>query len=289
MVSTGLPNDDHLIQDLWWLLAGEEIIVADRPLSDFLLDNWQAKFFALQKEPSPLSQYVAESKSHFLGAYFERLFSFAVLHFTSLQVVAEHQQIFKGKTTKGELDLVAKDLAGNIILFEVALKFYLERPDLVPNQWIGPNKNDSLHKKVSHARAHQLTILDDAEGSAWLKENTGQDKCDKNLLIFGRLFRRFSPVDESGLESFSGNAGWLYFNELCKLSGERLLYQLAQKPLWVTENKHFSGTRLTLEEVIDLLTIQFQSDNRPQLYSCRSLDKDEKSASFWLFVCPDSW
>lgn len=277
------------LSDLEWLLAEREVFVADQPLAGFLLPDWRDRLSVLAQQPATLIAFMAQAKSHFLGTYFEQLFSYAVRHFTDLEILAEHQQIQGERQTLGEVDLLASDRAGQAIQFEIALKFYLERPDLAPNDWVGPNKNDSLKKKVDHARSHQLKVLESEEGRGWLTSVTDLTSINKNLMIFGRHFYRLDDPACALFDEFEIQGGWLYKYELLKWAPYLSDLILANKPCWVTPNRQKDSVNQIDDEFIEALESVFLIDKRPRLYTCQRRGKDKKQQHFWLFICPEGW
>lgn len=278
------------INDLKWLLDGHETFVADIALADFLTPDYVQRLYHLEQNPAPLVSYMKQAKSHFLGTYFEQLFSFAVQNFTQLTVLAEHQQIQANGKTFGEIDLLARDPFGRCMQFEVALKFYLQRPDLAPNDWIGPNRNDSLKKKVDHARDHQLTVLDHQEGQQWLESVSGDIFCNKYLLIFGRHFYHLDGVygqDVNVTPDLKG--GWLYWSELAQYQSYFFDLVLAEKPCWMTPNREKSEKNQINGNFTEWLRQYFIEDERPKLFSCYHKPDNGQTSLFWLFICPDHW
>lgn len=283
-------NSAQLLADLKWLLEERESFVCDKHLSHFLRPDWQQQFDLLRGAPNVLVEHMAAAKSHFLGTYFEQLFSFAVHRFTSLEVLAEHAQIQAVGKTLGEVDLLARDNAGRVWQFEIALKFYLERPDLFPNDWIGPNKNDSLKKKVDHAREHQLQILNRPEGKQWLSSFAVAEAVTANLMIFGRHFYSFASRDDRFFMSNESVHGWVRVSELLGL--DDYLYDLneAIKPNWITPHSDSSDKlKIISAELVQELQLRFDNDARPILFSCCNKMSANKNHIIWLFVCPDTW
>ncbi|SBS30188.1 hypothetical protein MAQ5080_01593 [Marinomonas aquimarina] len=278
-----------LLADLEWLLQERESFVCDEPLSGFLRQDWRACFERLCADPTSLIAHMAAAKSHFLGTYFEQLFSFAVEHFTTLEVLAEHEQIQTNGKTLGEVDLVVRDCNGRVLQFEIALKFYLERPDLFPNHWIGPNKNDSLAKKVSHARQHQLAILHTPAGQEWLQEASLSTAVQPNLMIYGRHFYTLSEQASAFFSLAKHHSAWLRCSQLLTLQGYLCDLQEANKPNWITPATGESVTQQISATLLQTLAQRFDEDPRPVLFSCRHTDVDRQHEIFWLFVCPDNW
>lgn len=284
-----LHSAEQLIADLTWLLEEQENFVADYPLSDFLVANWRTRLERLSHDPESLILFMAQAKSHFLGTYFEQLFSFAVHHFTDVEVLAEHAQIHVSGKTYGEVDLLVKDSRGRVLQFEIALKFYLQREDLAPNVWIGPNKNDSLLKKLTHARDHQLQILNIAEGKIWLESLDCKGNVVPNLMIYGRHFYDLNLQENIIFEYLKCGAGWVRLTQLLKL--EHCLSNLyeAKKPYWISPNLENIEEKQITKKLEKSLLLRFEHDPRPVLFSCKRKMDNMKVDLFWLFVCPDEW
>lgn len=100
--------------------------------------------------------------STLLGKYFEALIEFIIREDEQLELIYHNEQLIVDKRTLGELDFVFYDRSnGQLIHLECALKYYLghhESRDL--QNWIGPNKRDTLYNKVEKLK----------EQSAWLQD-----------------------------------------------------------------------------------------------------------------------
>lgn len=96
-----------------------------------------------------------------LGKYVERLVSFELSQQNNISILAENIQIQDCKITLGELDCLL--LRNNKpIHLEVIYKFYLY-DDSVGNSeidhFIGPNRKDSLHEKLTKLKEKQFPLL----------------------------------------------------------------------------------------------------------------------------------
>ncbi len=79
----------------------------------------------------------------------------------TIEVLLSNQQIQDGKITIGELDCILKQ-DGVPIHLEIVYKFYLYDPYMGENEidcWIGPNRNDTLKKKLIKLREKQLPLI----------------------------------------------------------------------------------------------------------------------------------
>jgi len=72
-------------------------------------------------------------------------------------------QLIEAKKTIGELDFIVQNLESEeIIHFELAYKFYLLDPSISESQinnWIGPNRRDSLVEKLEKLKLKQFPLL----------------------------------------------------------------------------------------------------------------------------------
>jgi len=79
----------------------------------------------------------------------------------SIEVLLKNTQVQNGKTTIGEIDCMLKQNDRPIHL-EIVYKFYLYDPDMGENEidcWIGPNRNDTLLKKLSKLKDKQFPLI----------------------------------------------------------------------------------------------------------------------------------
>ncbi|WP_191602852.1 DUF1853 family protein [Marinomonas algicola] len=256
------------VNDLAWLFEAP-MIVADLDLKPYWLKELPHKLSQLDESPEPLLDALKRCKSHFLGAYFEVLFSFGIRHFSTLEIVLEHQQLINPDgSTLGEVDMLVTSPEGTVFQFEIALKYFLEVNKGVDTDWIGPNKTDSLSKKTHKARTKQLTVLDSAPGKALLKKNEIEETVEPVLLIFGYLFYCGRPINKAvrpQLEE-SEHVKWMYFNQFdVDEWGEYCFCELI-KPKWITHKKMQSGEIVSYQEVHQSLTHTFVRDTRPKMY-----------------------
>ena len=98
-----------------------------------------------------------------LGHLAEKVVSYLISISSNYAILHENIQILDGKQTIGELDYILEETATKqIIHMELAYKFYLYDPNLSANHaenWIGPNRNDSLVKKLHKLKTKQFPLL----------------------------------------------------------------------------------------------------------------------------------
>lgn len=111
--------------------------------------------------------------------YMNNLKSFKRILYSNIQLIDD-------SVTLGELDfiLVVEHQTWHI---EAAYKFYLLDPTENGgeiNQWIGPNRKDSLAQKIHRIKNHQFKIIEKNTSKTILKEKYSIDKIDKQAVLF---------------------------------------------------------------------------------------------------------
>ena len=96
-----------------------------------------------------------------LGKRVERFVNEELKQQENIQILVENVQIQNQKITIGEIDCIFKQNDTPIHL-EIVYKFYLYDPDMGNveiDRWIGPNRKDSLVKKLNKLKDKQLPLL----------------------------------------------------------------------------------------------------------------------------------
>ena len=147
---------------------------------------YQALTRYLVKRPSP----------NRLGFHFEGLLSFWLadgfarkLH--PYETLASNVQLFNGKKTIGELDLILYNHEEKLTEhWELAIKFFMGSAPFAPQNWVGINSNDNLQRKMTHMQTKQFSPV-------WVDtEKHGQIKIDKRYgVIKGRFFLPINTDD----------------------------------------------------------------------------------------------
>ena len=131
-----------------------------------------------------------------LGFHFEGLLAFWLtdgyahrLH--SYEMVASNVQLYQGKQTIGELDLILHNHEQGLTEhWELAIKFFMGSAPFVPSSWVGINSNDNLQRKMIHMQTKQFCTV-------WVDtKNHGQIKIDKRYAVIkGRFFLPINCTD----------------------------------------------------------------------------------------------
>ena len=130
-----------------------------------------------------------------LGKYIERFVSFELAQNPSIEIISENIQIQKEKITLGELDcIILKD--GKPIHLEIIYKFYLYDASMGSNEidhFIGPNRKDSLLKKLTKLKEKQLPLLYSNECKKYLKSiHLASKNIAQQVYFKAQLFIPFS-------------------------------------------------------------------------------------------------
>ena len=169
---------------------------------------WQMQFEAYRERLNELdstnayqelTRYLLKRPSpNRLGFHLEGLLSFWLedgfarkLH--PYETLANNVQLFNGKQTTGELDLILYNHKDKLTEhWELAIKFFMGSAPFEPINWVGINSNDNLQRKMTHMQTKQF-------GSIWVStEKHGQVKIDKRYgVIKGRFFL---PINTKGFD-----------------------------------------------------------------------------------------
>lgn len=98
-----------------------------------------------------------------LGHVAEHIMSQLIKSSANYDVLYEHIQLIENKTTIGEIDFIlANRNTDQVIHVELGYKFFLYDPSIsseTVNNWIGPNRNDSLTEKLDKVKNKQFPLL----------------------------------------------------------------------------------------------------------------------------------
>jgi hypothetical protein len=98
-----------------------------------------------------------------LGHMVEKIVAEIIKSSNKYDLIYENIQIVDDKKTVGEIDFIIQQCSTKrLIHLELAYKFYLFDPTISEqpiNNWIGPNRNDSLIDKVEKLRSKQFPLL----------------------------------------------------------------------------------------------------------------------------------
>lgn len=293
--TTSLAHDFYHpdVRNLAWVLASPSLLSFlpefNQPLVVFDNAFWRQQYTAylprlqaLDANPSPLIEFLAQHKNHRLGYYFEYLLLFWLLDrdFHPFELIRHRATLFHGKITIGELDfLIRNHQTGKIEHWEVAIKFYLGHAPLNDAwRWLGPNDRDSLGRKLKHLAEQQFRF------QSW-QDYEIEQRC---LVVKGRLFYPPSdkPLLQSAGESLSCLApqhlqgNWLLWHEfVASAEAAQLQWRHASRDEWLANQQ--INKRLPLAPSSQLPPLHTA---RPELFLGFNQHGEEQAR---CFVCPE--
>lgn len=171
-----------------------------------------------------------------LGHLAERVIAELIKASENFTVLYENLQVIEENNTIGELDFIVQNKSSSEILhLELAYKFYLLDPsisDNLINNWIGPNRNDSLSEKLNKLQQKQFPLLHHRGTKALLKDldvnSTSQALCLLTSLYIPYGFQEALP--SAFAKTIKGY--YLDYNSFTSLDSSNKLYFLPQKKEW---------------------------------------------------------
>mgnify|MGYP000170670062 CR=1 FL=1 len=269
----------------------------------------------LDREPSPLLAHLRQARSPRLGIYFEGLFGFFWRHFPQHRVLHQNLQVKQEKTTLGEFDFIARQRQ-KWLHIETAVKFYLgveprERGQSSPtesewHQWVGPNCNDRLDKKLHRLLQHQLKLSHHPAAQVQLARlGIRVEQLQTALQLQGYLFYpAHTPLPPPHHSSAAHLRGlWYYWRDFRELL-TRLSpcdWILLPKSNWLSPARITTGSDdnqtpriLSAEQICKQLADYFDSSVTPTRQRPLLLAKIAAEDDIWwererCFVVPDHW
>lgn len=173
-----------------------------------------------------------------LGKRIEFFFAFYVENFTSETLLARNVVINQGKTTIGEIDfLLLNNENTQYVHVELVYKFYLFDPESKGNltPWIGPNRKDTLIKKLHRLKDHQFPLLHREESRKFTEslelplEKIFEKVCFKaNLFVPLKMLNKVFPeVNNDCIQGF-----WIRDNEFLEKDYGEYLFHSPKKSNW---------------------------------------------------------
>lgn len=137
------------------------VSILETPILDFSSFGFEP-FYLSQLVLPKLPEIEIKEKVR-LGHRVEKIVSDLIKASTNYNIRYENLQIKEGNQTIGEIDFILEEIISKqLIHLEVAYKFYLFDPSLSSspfNNWIGPNRNDSLKDKVAKLKNKQFPLV----------------------------------------------------------------------------------------------------------------------------------
>ncbi len=174
-----------------------------------------------------------------LGHLAEKVVSELIKASANYQMMEENIQIIEDKKTIGELDFIVEKIpTKQLIHVELAYKFYLFDPSIsseIINNWIGPNRNDSLQEKLTKLKTKQLPLLQHASTQAMIADLATR-QISQALCLLVSLFvpyqyqANFSPNYQRAIKGY-----YLDLDTFVRLDNDQKTYYLPAKKAWGME------------------------------------------------------
>ncbi|MDO6759479.1 DUF1853 family protein [Tamlana sp. 2_MG-2023] len=153
--------------------------------------------YQLELPQKPIVQFKAkETPNARLGKRVEQFVFSELDKYDNINIRLENLQIQKNKQTIGEIDCIL-ERDQQLIHLEIVYKFYLYDPtqgNTEIEHWVGPNRNDSLIKKLTKLRDKQLPLIKNPSATKALVDlNVNTNQLSQYVYFKAQLF---VPYDE---------------------------------------------------------------------------------------------
>ncbi len=230
----------------------------------------------LDTDPAQLTQWLERYKSWRLGIRFEAYWAFILeqlqnqselLRYTSHIQILDQGTLNPFKKTLGEMDFVYLDNNKQLNHLEIAVKFYLLKPDEFGfERLIGPNGGDWYERKLEHLFKKQLLLSNTQDAKARLVQQFAlQDEkfhCQQQGIIKGMIF--FPLTGERGGE------GILNDNETKLINANCLTGTWGTIDTWYLSDPGELGRWVMLEK-LNWLVPQVYSTLHEHLYTAKEM------------------
>lgn len=173
-----------------------------------------------------------------LGKRMESFFSYSIRTSTEYNLILENIQVARNKITIGEIDFILGDENdGSILHVELVYKFYVYDPsfEIEEERWIGPNRRDSLLRKIKKLKEHQFPLLYKEETKRTLAtfkidyQAIDQKVCFKaNLFVPREMFEKvFTLINNSCIVGY-----WIHIHQFEPGEFSGNLFFIPQKSDW---------------------------------------------------------
>jgi hypothetical protein len=233
-----------------------------------------------------------------LGKRAEYYFQFLIDQSSNFESIVSNIQIFKDKTTLGEIDFIVRDLILDKILhIELVYKFYIYDPEAVQqkssflplavsqelSRYLGPNRRDNFVYKLDRLKNHQLPILYRTETIETLKMfNIDIHEIEQQVCFLAHVFipRRswnqpFPFINKQCIKGY-----YLDFDAFAKAETQNL-YVLPHKHEWKMQPYYNEDNVQSYHEVQPLIAMRLKSGYASLVWM---LDKEENWEIFFVIA-----
>lgn len=288
------PTFEHPeIADLSWVIGSCPLMKHSTQLpfqvigEEWCLDQWMTHLpwlIDLDKDPSPLHEFLDANPQKLLGKKFEQLLHFWLLNHSDFEIVHVNHQIKREQQTLGEIDFLVHYKPDDLFWhLESACKYYIGvRNNSHQRYWIGPNGRDSLHEKWQTLK-RQLRLLDTPEGKTFFAQPT-----ERFLFMKGYFFQPFRELGRFTTPQQAHphhRGGWyMTFPESKFLSSNQAQWHILSHDRWMSLWQWEIQKPMTGDELAHQLFTSPQWNKQAQLV-VQCLDGKEISRGF---IIPES-
>lgn len=199
-----------------------------------------------------------------LGKRVERFVMAELKQLDSVEVIVENVQIQDGKITIGELDCLLK-LNDIPVHLEIIYKFYLYDSSVGYSEidhCIGPNRNDSLNKKLDKLKNKQLPLLYNKHTKPLLDDLLLNEKNIKQRIYFkAQLFIPFRSDVKFEILNKECLAGfYIHFSALTQFSEAK--FYIPSKIDWLVQ-VHSRVTWLNFDHFEAVVRLLYKNQTSP--------------------------
>ncbi len=171
-----------------------------------------------------------------LGHIVEKIVAGLIRASHNYKLLHENVQLIEQKQTIGEIDFILQHLESEKIThLELAYKFYLYDPGISEvqlNNWIGPNRNDSLHQKLAKLKQKQFPLLYHPAARKALKDIRIED-VSQSLCFLVSLFVPYGFQEELNPAFHKAILGhYVNFKTFTEIDTDEKRYYIPPKKDW---------------------------------------------------------
>lgn len=221
-----------------------------------------------------------------LGRRIEYFFRYYIDEFSRHRTLAANLQIIQEKITLGELDFLLQDkISAEISHVELVYKFYLYDPSISTEmeRWIGPNRRDSLVRKLDRLTRHQFPLLYRKETRETLKSlQIDPQEVSQKICFKAHLFLPYSQPDlkPTGVNAECISGRWLHYLKFTKREFGDHLFYLPKKENWPVDPK-FNKQWLDYEEIYPQLQHLLLLKHAPLIWMKTGVDSFDRIFVVW--------
>ncbi len=231
-----------------------------------------------------LSPTEIDNTATLLGKRMEVFFHHYLTYHEQYEIINHSIQLIDNKVTIGELDFIVKN-EERFLHIELAYKFYLFDPSILSKdnmgKWIGPNRNDSLVKKLTKLKEKQFPLLYSKEGKAFLNNHhISIDSVDQELLLLGKLYLPYNYKEHNWMLNKACFDGlWMRFNLFKHIEHVDVEFFIPRKFNWHINPTHHN-IWLSKEHILVQINEQMMA-KKSVLVWLKQNDKYEKLFIVW--------